>query len=135
MSRVVDARECRICPWASFTSAPAIFNQTAWEVRRLRQLTQPSPHLPCVWLDEANENVIVAYWFAILNRLKDQVSRSVRLHSAIFPHRPTGLDSDRKDFESVNPLDNTAVYSNCGIGTLAFGSSPIATTVPLINCD
>src|SRR6202023_2765629 len=34
MSSVVLDRECRICAWASFTSAPAIFSQVACEVRR-----------------------------------------------------------------------------------------------------
>jgi transposase len=40
---VVLDRECRICAWASFTSAPAIFSQDACEVRRHRQFTKPSP--------------------------------------------------------------------------------------------
>lgn len=40
MSMVVEILECRICPWASFGSAPAIFSQTACEVRRHRQFTQ-----------------------------------------------------------------------------------------------
>src|SRR5262249_36345410 len=40
---VVLARECRICPCASFTSAPASFNQTACDVGRQRQFNQGIP--------------------------------------------------------------------------------------------
>src|SRR5262249_16595781 len=43
MSRVALARECRICAWASFTSAPAIFSQVACDLRKQRQLTNPRP--------------------------------------------------------------------------------------------
>jgi hypothetical protein len=44
MSNVVEARECRICACASFTSAPAIVSQVAWEVRKQRQFTQGIPN-------------------------------------------------------------------------------------------
>ena len=43
MSSVVLAREGRICPCASFTSAPAIFSQTACEMRSDRQFTHSKP--------------------------------------------------------------------------------------------
>jgi len=45
MSSVVLARECRICPCASFTSAPAIFSQTACEVCNKSQFTQGKPNV------------------------------------------------------------------------------------------
>ena len=43
MSRVVLARECRICACASSTSAPAIFSQVACDVRKHHQFTHGIP--------------------------------------------------------------------------------------------
>src|SRR6266436_3040277 len=91
--------------------------------------------LPCCWLYESSEDVVVANGLAIPDRLKYQVVGSVGLYRTIYPHGSSRSDPDCQDFEPVYSLNNASVYCDRGIRAVAFGSAPVATAVPLINCD
>src|SRR5580704_7291057 len=135
MSIVVEARECRICPCASFMSAPASFSQTQCEVRRDRQFTHGTPTAPGCWLDEATQNIVVADRSSHLHRLKNQVVGAVRLYDPVPSHGCASFDLNLQEFHSVDAFNHATIYSNGGIRCVAFRRAPSATAIALVDRD
>src|ERR1700733_2926030 len=114
MSSVVVARECLLWPCASFTSAPAIFNQTAREVLRLRQFTQFNPNFRAAGLMKRVRMLLSRIGLPSLTVCNlrsfgpsDLTARYLRMAASPY--------FDCQDSQTLDPLDNTQVYTDCGV--------------------
>ena len=58
------------------------------------------------------EHVVVPNRLSILDRLKNQVIRPVRLYDPVFPCRSSILNFDGKRLQPMNSLDNEPIESN-----------------------
>src|SRR5215469_2086569 len=89
----------------------------------------------CCGLDKAHEDVVISKWLPRTNALENEIFWTIALNNFIPENCVTGFHLDGELPQSVNPLDDAAVYPDGCIGSLALRRTPIAAAEPLIDCD